>query len=757
MLKTLAIASVLVLAASTVLAREAAPRWLEDLETAKRLARSQRKPILGVLVKKGHSRSEKLLRDFASNPKIREFSSNFILVRLERSRNAALANRYSLTLSPSTLFLTDRGAPIKTVVGPVSSAKYLAQMKAAHEKYVASRTPRLVFPKPPEKNAPPVEPPDPVVAPTRDRISRSVRERAVASALAWLVKHQRRDGRWRKLPEEMVTENEEGRQLTRSIDNIDVALTAMAGMAFLAEGSTPDEGPHRAVLTRAVRFVAGAVRPDGVICEREGNDWLYLAHANFETPLGAMFLSEAQRARPDPSLAGKLDLVAAYLARVQDPATGAWGYAPDFREFPTHTRRGWRLLATTHCCLTALSYLREAGVDVDAAAIRRGARYLMNCLGRDESFVYRSEFRRGAGYAGASAGALYSLARSGVIEDKLLAGAWSRFRRRYRSFDEFGKHWWFMLLHAALALNHRGPGGLMDFESGYLKALIDGQKPDGSWPEPDGNGGMVYATAAAAIVLQLGDGRLPISSMRRGLGAAPRIDRPKYLKNPHPLSRVKVFESGRGYLVDLLVTTDGPDSPQAREQLSSAILGANRILYDVTNGQMSFHRVEVRTEGRGRDEADITIAMDFSEDAERNPHPFAHGITRISKRTEIRGTRETEGETIGDWVLLPYYHRGSREPIRWDSHAFVRVLAHELCHYLFGLPDEYGRRTGGARCWSIMGNFRSTELCRDGNHSVPGVARSCWSRAKALYPKLVIPEVDDPGPWEPPLPEIRFP
>ena len=33
------------------------------------------------------------------------------------------------------------------------------------------------------------------------------------------------------------------------------------------------------------------VRPDGVVCAETGNDYLYLTHANFETPLGAMFLA----------------------------------------------------------------------------------------------------------------------------------------------------------------------------------------------------------------------------------------------------------------------------------------------------------------------------------------------------------------------------------------------------------------------------------------------------------------------------------
>jgi hypothetical protein len=469
-----------------------------------------------------------------------------------------------------------------------------------------------------------------------------------------------------------------------------------------------------------------------------------------------LFLAEAFTAAPDPGLREKLERVAGYLARVQDPRTGAWGYGPDFREFPSHMRRGWRLLATTHLCLTALNHLAAAGIAVDGPARKRAVRYLLRCLGGNGLFTYRAELARGPGYPGASGGALHALGESGLAPPQALESAWAAYRPRYRGFDDYGKHWWFMLLHTALALNRRGPAALADFEAGFVNALVEGQAPDGSWEDPDGNGGSVYATAAAAIVLQLGRGHLRIAACRPEPPAAPAVTRPRYLENPHPASRVKVFVKGGRYWVDLLVTSDGPKDPEREAELARALLGANRILFDVTNGQMSMHRVVVRSGGAGREEADVIVAEDFRRDEESNPHPFAHGITRISKRTEVRGEEEREGLTIGDWVRIPLHRHGTREPIRWDAPPFVRVLAHELCHYLFGLSDEYDRRTGRPLCWSILGNLRSTEFCRDANHAHPSIEQSCWSKAKALYPELVIPEVEDPGPWEPPRPEILF-
>ena len=97
---------------------------------------------------------------------------------------------------------------------------------------------------------------------------------------------------------------------------------------------------------------------------------------------------------------------------------------------------------------------------------------------------------------------------------------------------------------------------------------------------------------------------------------------------------------------------------------------------------------------------------------------------------------------------------GRKRPLGGER-AGVNVLSHELCHYLFGARDEYGRTTGKRYCDCIVGGPQLTELCRPDNHTDDRYEESCWELAKALYPKLEIPKVLDPGPWNPPRPEIR--
>ena len=153
------------------------------------------------------------------------------------------------------------------------------------------------------------------------------------------------------------------------------------------------------------------------------------------------------------------------------------------------------------------------------------------------------------------------------------------------------------------------------------------------------------------------------------------------------------------------------------------------------------------------DEADILVTTKFHSDP-NVPRGGAHGITMITKRTEMRGGREIEGKRIGEWVKLPFHLTPGGDPVPWHHVGLTRVIAHELCHYLFGVQDEYG--AGGHYCTCIVGDNRTTEMCTDGTHTDDRRERSCWAQAALLYPELSIPATADPGPWDPPLPEVTI-
>ncbi len=339
--KTVALILIAFLAVAPALAE--GPKWFRSLDQAKAAAGRSRKPILCIVAKGTDRRADKLVRDLEKNRKLSDLLPPFVAVRLDRTRNQALVKKYDLKYSPSTIFFTSRGVPIKVVAGAVSSAKYAAQMKAVLEKYRKILDPSIGAPTIPGRHDPPSRPRTalphsqtcPEACPTCTA--------TIEKALAFLAKKQTGGGKFTKPASERET-RKDVKTLTRSIDRIDTALTALAGMAFLAE---------------------------------------------------------MEKLAPDPGRLARLQRTADYLSGIQDPRSGAWGYSYDFREFSPNDKRGWRLLATSHCCLTALNHMRRAGAEMDPEVFERGARYLLACRSRDGSFAYRSEFRRGGGYPGA--------------------------------------------------------------------------------------------------------------------------------------------------------------------------------------------------------------------------------------------------------------------------------------------------------------------------------------------------------------------
>ena len=736
------------------LAARADVEWLDSLEAGKREARATYRPILCLIVEEGQAASTSLVRNLGRSRKLTDLTPKFVCVKLEKAAAGDLIRKFDLKHSPSTVFFTWNGVSMKVMSGVVSIGKYADQMEDALEKHAKVLNPSLGAPtaRPVRKRAP-TRPDEAFPHGDACPVGCETCGPLIRDALAWLVKRQKPDGRWTKPADERETLSEDGKELLRSIDQIDVALTSVAGMALLAGGNRPGEGEHGRALERAVRFVSGAVRDDGLICNEPGMNYVYLIHGNFETALGATFLAEVLKARPDAGLKTRLKRVRDCFQRIQDPRSGAWGYSYDFQEYPMSIKRGWRLLATTHGVVTALACMRDAGLEVDPEVLKKGSRYLQMCRTRDGSYAYREELRLGKGYPGASAGALLALARAGAVPEEDLATSWSRFRASFTDLTGYGEHWWYFLFYGALAAAERGPGTTAWFLEHYRDVLAGVREEDGSFEDPDGNGGSIFATAIAAMTLQMPLRGLPIGSNRSRPSSIEVTSSPRYLKPPHESSRVKVFERRGRYLVDLVVSVDAPADDAWTDAFARGIVEVNRILNDLTDGQMSIHHVEIHAAKARWDEADLMVTPEFYTD-EDLPQPFAHGFTMVSKRTDIRNGREKEGNRIGDWVKLPYRPRGGGEPYRFDHPALVRVVAHELCHYLFGAQDEYDVGNGRSYCDCIVGNLLATELCRPGTHTDTRREQSCWELATALYPKMKIPDFTDPGPWDPPMPVI---
>lgn len=332
-----------------------------------------------------------------------------------------------------------------------------------------------------------------------------------------------------------------------------------------------------------------------------------------------------------------------------------------------------------------------------------------------------------------SPSALYALMRSATVDRAALEPTWTRFRRNYTSGSD--------LLFTALCMTARSADAAIDFHRTFRDRLLRTQQKDGSWS------GTVEATALGCIVLQLPFGELKLAVQRPPRAQAKQTKDPQYLKLPHPTCRAKVFVRDGRYWVDLIVSLDRPIDARYVAELRAGIEGANRRLFDISDGQFSLHRVDVYPNRGQWDRADVLITKQFY-DAQKNPLPWAHGITRLIGMKVNQGPQKGTLYRFGQWIMFP------PEGVWWSDPRYQHVMAHELGHYLFGAPDEYGGDKSLCPC--IQGIREHTELCTSQTHRDNRQPDACWILAKRSYPLLKIPENPDPGPWDPPVPLIVF-
>ena len=113
-------------------------------------------------------------------------------------------------------------------------------------------------------------------------------------------------------------------------------------------------------------------------------------------------------------------------------------------------------------------------------------------------------------------------------------------------------------------------------------------------------------------------------------------------------------------------------------ELDQGLADASAYLYDLTEGQMAFGAVGIRTGGRGWDAADLR----FKAANDYRPSAYIGGIVN----------RPTPGKMrfVPAEVFLGRYWNGiTAEFGPWDSKDASRTITHEWAHYALFLGDEY--------------------------------------------------------------------
>ncbi|MGE0143906.1 MAG: prenyltransferase/squalene oxidase repeat-containing protein [Planctomycetota bacterium] len=164
----------------------------------------------------------------------------------------------------------------------------------------------------------------------------------VTAGLDWLAAQQREDG---SFPGDKTAS-------TRTVHEIGV--TGLAVLAFLGDGNTLREGPHRASLKRAVMWLREQQDPKtGQIGTANCAEFIY-DHA-----IAALALSEAYGLSESKSLKQNVQLALNYLESHRNPY-GVWRYQP---------RDGDNDTSVTTWCTMALRSGQDFGLEVNPTAM----------------------------------------------------------------------------------------------------------------------------------------------------------------------------------------------------------------------------------------------------------------------------------------------------------------------------------------------------------------------------------------------------
>lgn len=327
---------------------------------------------------------------------------------------------------------------------------------------------------------------------------------AVEKGLAWLAKQQHKDGHWAAA----------GGQHR-------VAMTGLAGMAFLAEGSTAARGKYKDNVRRAIDWLTTVSQPkSGLIGDpsNPADGRLYM----FGHGYAMLFLACAYEGEEDKDrkrrLAGVLNRAVRFSAASQTNR-GGWGYitARDGANFDEG--------AATAAQVQALRAARNAGIPVPKALLVSTRAYLRKSTGADGGVIYSLSSGSGGGGRPPLTAAALAGAYPPSEYNQTLVKRWFTYCQKYIAPGRIGRagHDEYTMYYYAQAVHGLGEDGYAKLFpqakeserlvwSKFRKPLFDEfvktQAADGSWG--GSYVGPVYRTALFLTVLQLDREALPL-------------------------------------------------------------------------------------------------------------------------------------------------------------------------------------------------------------------------------------------------------
>jgi prenyltransferase beta subunit len=278
-----------------------------------------------------------------------------------------------------------------------------------------------------------------------------------------------------------------------------VAITALACIALMADGNLPGRGPYGEHVRRGLEFVLASSAETGLLSADANNGPMY-GHG-----FATLFLGEIYgmtQGGGDTALSARVHetlVKAVRLIERSQNAEGGWRYNP----VPYDAD-----VSVTICQVMALRSARNAGIDVPKETIDRAVEYVRRCQNPDGGFRY--QLNQGMSAWPRSAAGVATLYYAGIYQDDAIdRGLAYLLDRAMPGGDaESRLHYFYGHYYAVQTMYLAGGERWAAWWPAIRQELIARQNPDGAWP--DQTAGTAYGTAMALIILQMPKRYLPI-------------------------------------------------------------------------------------------------------------------------------------------------------------------------------------------------------------------------------------------------------
>jgi hypothetical protein len=307
-------------------------------------------------------------------------------------------------------------------------------------------------------------------------------DRVVSRGLDWLAAHQSRLGHWSA---------QDGHYPT--------AITALAGIAMLCEGSTTTQGKYAAHVRKAVDYLVSRSRGNGLIGDPIHDDRYTYGHG-FSMLFLSQVLGEEEDTERREQLVDVLNRAVTFTGRAQTSA-GGWGYvsAKDGADFDEGS--------TTITQVQGLRGCRNAGIPVAKEVIDKAINYIRKCRSDDGGIQYSS--KGGGSRQAISAAAIACLFNAGDYDDKFVPKLMEYCHKELYDVSRVTSgHWHYAHYYYAQVLYREGGKTWEEYRNNVSARILAETNPEGYWDQ--GYMGAAYTTAMNLTILQLQRGVLPI-------------------------------------------------------------------------------------------------------------------------------------------------------------------------------------------------------------------------------------------------------